>query len=112
MLTLPGCSTQSGRGGTDSLSSDILEGQTLFLLNGCDGCHGKDGRGDTGFQTMLNPPPRNFENIQDYRNGITVEKIESTIETGIPGTAMVGFPHIPKRDRLKVARFIRSLQKR
>ena len=97
---------------TASTSDDaIMKGKELYEQNACAGCHGENGRGDGPAGQALNPKPRNFTRIQDYKQGHALDDIAKTIETGIPGTAMVAYPHIMESDRKLIASFIVSLQK-
>lgn len=92
-------------------SADTEKGKELFTQNGCAGCHGETGLGDGPAGQALNPKPRNFTHTSEYKQGSSVEDITKTIETGIPGTAMVAYPHIPEGDRKLIAEYIVSLQK-
>lgn len=90
---------------------DAHKGKDLYQQNGCAGCHGEDGTGDGPAGQALNPKPRNFTKTGDYKQGTGIDDIAHTIETGISGTAMVAYPHIPEGDRKLIASFIVSLQK-
>jgi mono/diheme cytochrome c family protein len=39
-----------------------------------------------------------------------VEEIARTIERGVPGSTMPGYPHVSAEDRREIAIYIRSLQ--
>lgn len=117
--------TSCGGSGSDSTSSDqsateetanagagdeIQKGKELYNQNGCAGCHGAEGRGDGDAGQALNPKPRNFHEPENYKQGTEVSDIEKTIANGIPKTAMIAYPHIPKGDRELIAKYIKSLQ--
>lgn len=96
---------------TDTASNDeVQKGSELYEQNGCAGCHGDNGKGDGPAGQALTPKPRNFHDTSAYKQGANFEDIVKTIETGIPGTAMVAYPHIPRSDRQLIARYIVSLQ--
>lgn len=96
--------------GPVSMDEDIKKGRDLFVQDGCSGCHGDTGHGDGKAGKALDPKPRNFHAIDEYKQGHKMENIVKTIETGIPGTAMVAYPHIPQRDRELIAKYIIYLQ--
>ena len=79
--------------------SVVERGKALFTRNGCAVCHGADGRGDGQVASSLKPPPRDFRDLQAYKNGYSVEEIARTIELGIPGSTMPVYPHVSTADR-------------
>ena len=87
-------------------------GKVLFTRNGCAVCHGPDGRGDGQVAATLRPPPRDFRDPTAYQNGHSAAAIARTIEKGVPGTAMPGYPHLSAEDRQQIAAYIRSLIKK
>ncbi len=95
---------------TSNNGEEVTKGRELYEQNGCIGCHGEKGMGDGPAGQALNPKPRNFHETDSYKQGSGFENIVKTIETGIPGTAMVAYPHIPLGDRELIARYIVSLQ--
>ena len=90
--------------------SGVDSGKALFKRNGCAVCHGVDGRGDGQVASSLKPPPRDFRDLHAYKKGRSMEEIARTIERGIPGSTMPGYPHVSTADRRKIAVYIRSLQ--
>ena len=58
----------------------------------------------------MNPPPRNFVEGK-WKNGGDSATLFKTISTGIPGSSMASFAHIPAPDRWSLVQFIRSLTK-
>jgi len=90
---------------------DVAKGKDLYIQNGCAGCHGESGLGDGVGGQALNPKPRILAAAASYKQGSDLNSIATTIGTGIPGTAMVAYPHIPESDRKLIASFIKSLQK-
>ena len=90
--------------------SRVESGRALFKRNGCAVCHGVDGRGDGQIASSLKPPPRDLRDFQAYKKGHSEEEIARTIERGIPGSSMPGYPHVSAADRRAIAQYIRSLQ--
>ncbi|MEZ4870764.1 MAG: cytochrome c [Bdellovibrionales bacterium] len=83
--------------------------QQVYATN-CASCHGSkaDGKGPAG--GMLVPPPRNL--IEGgWKKGGTSKELFVTLETGLPGTSMVSFKHLPVADRWALVHYIRSITK-
>jgi mono/diheme cytochrome c family protein len=86
----------------------IAHGAELFA-NTCATCHGKTGLGDGPGGKGLTPPPRNFVEGK-WKNGGDSINLFKTLQTGIPGSAMVSFKAgIPPKDRWALVQFIRSI---
>ncbi|MCP5484796.1 MAG: c-type cytochrome [Spirochaetales bacterium] len=60
------------------MSAEAQHGQELFVANGCQTCHGERGHGDGPAGQALQPPPRNFQSVADYKQGSTVDDITNT----------------------------------
>jgi hypothetical protein len=86
----------------------IDKGKQTFSVS-CGSCHGADGKGDGVAGAMLNPKPRNFHDINGWKNGPSLTMMYKTIEKGIPNTGMASFNNIPPEDRLNIIMYIRSL---
>ena len=84
-------------------------GKELFVRNGCQTCHGNQGRGDGSLAASLNPKPRDFRDRTAYKKGNGVEQIAATIGTGLP-PAMPGYSHLTGQSRRQLAYFVASLQ--
>jgi high-affinity iron transporter len=86
----------------------------LYLANGCNVCHGDQGRGDGPVARNLSPKPRDFADLSAYRRGPELAQIEETIEQGLHTGqgVMPAFPHINPEDRRRLALFVQSLQSR
>ncbi len=117
LLSTAGCDEMNQDGGAakpannvTASGDDVQKGYEIYKQNACDGCHGETGHGDGPVGQALTPKPRNFHDKGSYKQGTAFENIVKTIETGIPGTAMVAYPQIPLHDRQLIARFIISLQ--
>ena len=91
---------------------DAERGKELYREYGCYGCHGMDGGGDGPRGLRLEPPPRDLTDPMNYRYGSTTELITATLERGIDGTAMQGYSHIHIKDRVLIAKYVVSLQKK
>ena len=105
-----GCGKQSqGDAGQDD---PVAQGRKVFMDNGCNVCHGPEGRGDGPVARNLTPKPRNFSELAAYKRGPGLEEIEETIENGLNmgQGVMPAFPNINPEDRHYLALFIQSLQ--
>ena len=80
------------------------KGRAAFETN-CATCHGTggDGKGPAGM--YLTPPPRHF-GVDPFKQGDSVEAIFGTLQTGIAGTPMVSFAHLPEDDRWAIAWYV------
>ncbi len=85
----------------------LLEaGEELYTLN-CVSCHGEDGLG-SGAAAVLNPPPRNFSNSEGWKNTRTLAGIYTSLQEGIPGTAMISYDFLTAEDKFALAHYIRT----
>lgn len=84
----------------------VEKGKAAYAIH-CLMCHGEagDGKGPAG--VALQPPPRNFA-TDPFKQGSSVEEIFATLSTGVPGTAMVPYPHLPEEDRWAIAYFVKT----
>jgi mono/diheme cytochrome c family protein len=84
-------------------------GGKVYAQN-CAVCHGDKGAGDGAAGQALNPKPRNFiEGAWKY--GGDSAGIFHTVTTGVPGTSMASFAHLPAVDRWALVQHIRSITK-
>ena len=86
----------------------LARGKALFERH-CQSCHGADGRGDGPAAGTLSPAPRDFTRAGDWTNGPGKAAIFHTLETGVPGSAMVAWDFLTKRDRMALVHYIQSL---
>ncbi len=86
----------------------ISRGKELFQGN-CAACHGETGHGDGPTSATLNPKPRNFLSLDGWKNGSKVSQIYTTLQEGIPGSAMSSYSYMPPADRFALAHYIRTL---
>ncbi|MGA1199961.1 MAG: c-type cytochrome [Candidatus Latescibacterota bacterium] len=93
--------------------ADVQQGQALYKRYGCAVCHGRNGNGNGQIARTLNPRPRDFHKINEYKYGRSVEAITRTIAKGTineRGMGMPGYPQISEADRRSIAAFIVSMQ--
>jgi mono/diheme cytochrome c family protein len=84
------------------------KGRTTFQAL-CASCHGDKGDGQGPAGLYLNPKPRHFEK-DPFKQGESVEQIFATLATGVPGTAMVAYAHLPEEDRWAVAWYVHQFR--
>ena len=75
----------------------------------CASCHGAAGRGDGAAAGDLSAPPRDLTRAEGWRNGASPAAVARTLETGIPGTAMGSYLHLPAAERASVAYWVAGL---
>ncbi len=93
------------------MDADAEKGRALYISTGnCITCHGESGKGDGPVGVSLNPKPRNFRNMGDYKQGSSQEAIAATIKNGVPGSAMPPNPAISEADRMALAKYVIYLQ--
>ena len=89
-------------------SKDMVAHGRHVFLNTCAMCHGQQGLGNGPAGASLNPPPRNFVEGK-WKQGGRSQDLFKTLQTGVPGSSMVGFPGIPASDRWAAVQYIRSI---
>ncbi|HYO65039.1 MAG TPA: cytochrome c [Archangium sp.] len=87
----------------------LAKGKTAYTTN-CQSCHGEKGEGNGPAGTYLVPKPRNFV-AETFKKGSKPEEIFKTLTTGIPGSTMVPFAHLPEQDRWALTHYVLELQK-
>ena len=92
-----------------STPDKIAKGKTLFETT-CASCHGAEGKGDGVAGKTLNPPPRNFTELTNWKNGPAFSKIYKTLQEGLPPSAMASFSNIPLEDRIALILYIRTFR--
>lgn len=85
----------------------LAYGHQVFKQN-CAVCHGEKGLGNGPAGATLVPKPRNFVEGKWLNGGDSINLFK-TISTGIKGSAMASFAHLPAKDRWGVIQFIRSI---
>lgn len=86
----------------------LARGKLLFTQN-CTSCHGSNGLGDGPGGKGLNPPPRNFAQAVGWKNGSSIEAIYRTLDQGIKNSGMVSYSYLPRRDRMALVHYVRTL---
>lgn len=81
------------------------KGEELFKST-CASCHGEDGKGKGVAAAGLNPPPRNFTDKNNWKNGSNPAGIYTTLQQGITGSAMVAYDYIPPKDKIALIYYI------
>jgi mono/diheme cytochrome c family protein len=93
-----------------STPASIEKGKASYKIN-CVACHGEKADGKGPAAVALNPKPRSFSD-GTFKQGDSPEKIFKTLETGVPGGAMVSFKHLPEAERWALVHYILSLRKK
>lgn len=93
----------------------VDSGKTLFRAN-CSGCHGLEAKGNGPASAMLNPKPRNLvSGAFKFRSTPlgtlpTDQDLLRTLEQGILGTSMPGFPLLSSSQKYALVAYIKSLR--
>ncbi len=85
----------------------IARGKELFQTT-CSSCHGENGQGDGPTSVTLNPKPRNFHVLTEWKNGSKISQIYKTLQDGIAGSAMASFNYLSPLDRFALIHYVRS----
>jgi len=89
-------------------NTTLLEaGKELYTIN-CVACHGEDGLGSGPGAAALNPPPRDFSNPEGWKNAQTLAGIYTSLQEGIPGTAMISYDFLTAEDKFSIGHYIRT----
>ena len=85
------------------------DGQQLFKIH-CQTCHGALGKGDGPAAQALEPPPRDLTR-RPYKQGCGPGAIFSTLQNGVPQSAMPSFSKTLSEDEMwALSRYVRALQ--
>lgn len=85
----------------------LSEGETLYKSN-CASCHGETGAGGGPASAGLNPAPRNFTSPDGWKNGPKLSQVYTTLQEGIPGSAMVSYDYLLPEQKFALAHYIRT----
>ena len=92
----------------------IAQGKKLFTKNKCINCHGASGRGDGEMANSLKDVWKHSVFVYDITSpayiklGHTAKDIFQTLSTGLDGTPMGSYAHLPEEDRWALVHFVRS----
>ena len=90
-------------------SADATAGHELYKSNGCATCHGEGGKGDGPSGPAVKA--RDLTKPDTFKQGSSQAEIAQSISTGVPGTGMAPYANISEADRMKIAAWIKSIQK-
>jgi mono/diheme cytochrome c family protein len=85
----------------------ISEGEKLYKKN-CAACHGESGVGGGIASAGLNPAPRNFTSKDNWKNGTKLSQIYTTLQEGLPPSAMISYNYLLPKERFAIAHYIRK----
>jgi mono/diheme cytochrome c family protein len=97
-------------------SQQLVESGRVIFQQNCSGCHGVDAKGEGPAALMLDPKPRNLvSGAYKFRSTSlgslpTTEDLIRTIEQGVPGSSMPGFPLMSTQEKYALVAFIKSLR--
>jgi mono/diheme cytochrome c family protein len=90
-------------------TQEMLDKGKTQYTNMCSSCHGMEGKGDGPGGAALNPKPRNFTDLNGWKNGPKFSQMYKTLAEGIPNTGMASFNYLPPSDRISIIDYIRTL---
>lgn len=85
----------------------LAKGKELYSQN-CESCHGAEGLGNGPAGVSLNPPPRNFHNLEGWTNGTEFPQLYKTLQEGILQNGMAAYEYISPMDRIAIIEHVRS----
>ena len=85
----------------------LAEGEKLYKTN-CASCHGDNGAGDGPASMSLNPAPRNFTSKDNWKNGTKLSNIYTTLQEGLPPSAMIAYDFLLPEQKFAIAHYIRT----
>ncbi len=85
----------------------LAEGEKLFKAN-CASCHGENGAGGGPASMGLNPAPRNFTSKDNWKNGTKISQIYTTLQEGLPPSAMASYDYLLPKEKFALAQYIRT----
>ena len=85
----------------------LAEGEKLFKAN-CASCHGENGTGGGPAAMGLNPAPRNFTSKDNWVNGTKLSQIYTTLQEGLPPSAMASYDYLLPKEKFALAHYIRT----
>jgi len=95
-------------------AASVARGKELYIKHRCQQCHGAAGKGDGKLSESLMDAWKHAVFVHDITNpnffkaGYGPRDIFRTLSTGLDGTPMESFAHLPAQDRWDLVAFIRS----
>ncbi|MBZ0200252.1 MAG: cytochrome c [Ignavibacteriaceae bacterium] len=89
-------------------SPELIENGKQSFQKLCASCHGESGNGAGPAAGVLNPAPRDFTSSENWINGQSVTGIFTSMEEGIPNSAMVAYDYLPTEEKFALLHYIRS----
>lgn len=92
----------------------VAKGKKLFVKHKCNNCHGATGRGDGRLAESLMDAWKHAVFVHDITNpnyfkaGFDPQTIFRTLSTGMDGTPMSSYAHLPEEDRWALVHYVRS----
>jgi hypothetical protein len=92
----------------------IAKGEKLFIKNKCTACHGQSLQGDGRLAESLLDAWKHAVFVHDitypsyYKAGFEATDIFQTLSSGLDGTPMSSYAHLPENDRWALVHYIRS----
>jgi len=80
----------------------LTDGEKIYKTN-CSSCHGENGAGGGPGSMGLNPAPRNFTSKDNWKNGTKLSNIYTTLQEGLPPSAMIAYDFLLPHERFAVA---------
>ncbi|MFT3912709.1 MAG: cytochrome c [Anaeromyxobacteraceae bacterium] len=86
----------------------VAKGKTSYETN-CAACHGAKGLGDGEAGAALDPKPRNL--VKDkFKKGDKPAQVHAMLKTGIDGSTMVSFGHLPDEELWGLTYYVLDLR--
>ena len=92
--------------GTPAAAADLPRGQKVYQAS-CLACHGVNADGKGPAAAALKPRPTDFTSA-DFWKGRSDDSIKQVIQSGKPGTSMMGFGQLQGEDLDAAVAFLRS----
>ena len=105
------CSKNKNNTNKINIDPKLAQGQRQYHLRKCARCHGIKGDG-TGYKAVNFPiekAPRDFRNIDNFKQGFSVKSIASSIKFGIkndPKSLMPKSPYLTQEEAEQIATYV------
>lgn len=94
--------------------ASVKRGKELYVEHKCTHCHGFSGKGDGKLSDSLMDAWKHAVFVPDitlpayFKAGYTAKDIFRTLTTGLDGTPMESYAHLPEADRWALVHYVRS----